>query len=85
MSLVALAKVHNVVTAQRGGSLCAFLLIELPIYYVVVELDALDGTKLGDDRQNVCLLFGEIACSGVRFRLGIGAKPLGYRQMAVGV
>ena len=54
---MASAKVHNIVTAQRGASSALFL-IEVPVYHIVIELDAVDGTELGDDRQNVCLLFG---------------------------
>ena len=34
------------------------LLIEVPVCHIVVELDLIDRAELGDDRQNVCLLFG---------------------------
>ena len=44
--------------AQRELPLCAFFLIEIPVHHIVVELHAVNGTELGDDRQNVCLLLG---------------------------
>ena len=31
---------------------------EVPVCHIVVELDLIDRAELGDDRQNVCLLFG---------------------------
>ena len=43
---------------KRADYQSARFLIEVPVYHIVIELDAVDGTELGDDRQNVCLLFG---------------------------
>ncbi len=34
------------------------ILIKVPVCHIVVELDVIDGAELGDDGQNICLLFG---------------------------
>ena len=43
---------------RRQVLLAPFFLIKVPICHIVVELDVIDGTELGDDCQNICLLSG---------------------------
>ena len=38
-------------------NLCLYL-IKIPVHHIVVELHAVNGAELGDDRQNICLLLG---------------------------